>query len=105
MLGSSSRIRGPATVRFVERPRWSSEFAVALGVLLLVDVLRVFLPSVVTVFGMAAETPAELLGAFALAWFVLPLLAVRFAGRLGLLPAVALAGLGVAPQLAGGRRP
>src|SRR5215218_641753 len=47
--------------------------AVALGVVLLVDVLRVFLPSVITVFGRAAETPAELLGAFALVWFVLPL--------------------------------
>ena len=86
-------------------PRWSSGFAVALGVVLLVDALRVFLPSVVTVFGMAASTPAELLGAFALAWFVLPLLAVRFAGRLGWWPAVALGALRVALQFAGGGRP
>jgi len=42
----------------------------ALGILLLVDVLRVFLPSIITIFGQAASTPAELMGAFALAWFL-----------------------------------
>src|SRR5438477_3893812 len=44
--------------------------SIALGVLLLVDVLRVFLPSVITIFGQAASTPAELMGGFALLWFL-----------------------------------
>ena len=57
--------------------------SVALGTVLLVDVLRVFLPSVITIFGQAAETPAELLGAFALVWFVLPLGAPALARRVG----------------------
>jgi endonuclease/exonuclease/phosphatase family metal-dependent hydrolase len=70
---------------------------VPLGVLLLVDVLRVWLPSIITIFGQAASTPAELLGAFALMWFVLAFLApplARFAGaaRLGLVAALVLAG-------------
>jgi len=43
---------------------------VVLGVLLLVDVLRVFLPSIITIFGQAASTPAELMGGFALLWFL-----------------------------------
>jgi endonuclease/exonuclease/phosphatase family metal-dependent hydrolase len=46
---------------------------VPLGTVLLVDVLRVWLPSIITVFGQAASTPTELLGAFALAWFVIAL--------------------------------
>ena len=70
---------------------------VPLGVLLLVDVLRVWLPSIITIFGQAASTPAELLGAFALMWFVLGFLApvlARFAGaaRVGLAAALVLAG-------------
>jgi endonuclease/exonuclease/phosphatase family metal-dependent hydrolase len=64
--------------------------SVALGTVLLVDVLRVLLPSVITIFGQAAETPAELLGAFALVWFVLPLGAPALARRVG--PARVLAG-------------
>ncbi|WP_162250910.1 MULTISPECIES: endonuclease/exonuclease/phosphatase family protein [unclassified Nocardioides] len=54
---------------------------VAVGVWLLVDVLRVWTPSLITIFGQAASTPAELMGAFALAVVVagcLPLLVVRF---------------------------
>ncbi len=38
--------------------------------LLFIDVLRVWLPSIITIFGQAASTPAELLGAFGLAWFL-----------------------------------
>ena len=48
----------------MDRTRWLPGLATALGIVLLVDVLRVFLPSVITVFGQAADTPAELLGAF-----------------------------------------
>ncbi|GAA4253909.1 endonuclease/exonuclease/phosphatase family protein [Dactylosporangium darangshiense] len=68
-----------------------TDLAVAAGVLLLVDVLRVWLPSIITIFGQAASTPAELMGAFALAWFVGAAAAVPLAARLGP-PRVALAG-------------
>lgn len=72
-----------------------------LGVLLLVDVLRVWLPSIITIFGQAAATPAELLGGFALLWFLLALGApplARLAGvrPVGLVAAVALAACRVA---------
>ena len=42
----------------------------AVGVLLFVDVLRVWLPSIITIFGQAASTPAWLLSIFALAWLL-----------------------------------
>jgi endonuclease/exonuclease/phosphatase family metal-dependent hydrolase len=69
----------------------------ALGVTLLTDVLRVWLPAIITIFGQAASTPAELMGAFALSWFVVAFGApalVRVAGArsVGLLAAVVLAG-------------
>ncbi|WP_216592603.1 hypothetical protein [Verrucosispora sioxanthis] len=53
----------------------------ALGLVVLTDVLRVFLPSVITIFGQAASTPAELLGAFAVGWFVLALVAPALVAR------------------------
>ncbi|MEU4382030.1 endonuclease/exonuclease/phosphatase family protein [Micromonospora echinofusca] len=58
----------------------------ALGVVLLVDVLRVFLPAVITIFGQAASTPAELLGAFAFGWFLLALAAPALIRRVGARP-------------------
>ncbi|MDG4829445.1 endonuclease/exonuclease/phosphatase family protein [Solwaraspora sp. WMMD1047] len=69
----------------------------ALGVTLLTDVLRVWLPAIITIFGQAASTPAELMGAFALSWFVVAFGApalIRVAGvrAVGLLAAVLLAG-------------
>ena len=57
--------------------------ALAVGVLLLVDVLRVWLPSIITIFGQAASTPAELMGGFALLWFVAGFVAVPLAQRAG----------------------
>ncbi|MEH1014519.1 endonuclease/exonuclease/phosphatase family protein [Micromonospora sp. CPCC 206060] len=70
--------------------------ATCLGVLLLVDVLRVWLPTIITIFGQAASTPAELMGAFALGWFLLPLAAPALIRRVGTRK-VALAGaLGLA---------
>jgi len=65
----------------VEREQWSAP-RLALGTLLLVDVLRVWLPSIITIFGQAASTPAELMGAFALLWFLLPFAVVPLWGRL-----------------------
>ncbi|MEU0488690.1 endonuclease/exonuclease/phosphatase family protein [Nocardiopsis sp. NPDC006139] len=51
--------------------RWD-RFAVAVGTVLFLDALRVFLPSLTTLFGRAGETPAELMGLYALAWFLAP---------------------------------
>lgn len=70
---------------------------VPLGVVVFVDVLRVWLPSIITIFGQAASTPAELLGAFALMWFVLAFLApvvARVAGpaRFGVVAGLVLGG-------------
>ncbi|MGY0007925.1 hypothetical protein, partial [Micromonospora sp. I033] len=83
--------------------------ALALGVVVLLDVLRVWLPSIITVFGRAAETPAELLGAFALGWFVLalgaPVLVRRLGARpVGLVAAGALAAVRLALTAAPGGR-
>ncbi|WP_406036918.1 endonuclease/exonuclease/phosphatase family protein [Micromonospora sp. NBC_00898] len=79
----------------------------ALGVVVLLDVLRVWLPSIITIFGQAAATPAELLGAFAVSWFLLALAApalVRRLGarRVGLVAAGALAGVRLALTAAPG---
>ncbi|MFI5833112.1 endonuclease/exonuclease/phosphatase family protein [Micromonospora sp. NPDC051300] len=76
------------------RHRHLSTLTLALGVAVLLDVLRVWLPSVITLFGRAAETPAELLGAFALGWFVLGLGAPTLVRRLGAGP-VGLVAAGV----------
>ncbi|MEV4820782.1 endonuclease/exonuclease/phosphatase family protein [Micromonospora sp. NPDC049274] len=57
--------------------------SLALGVVLLIDVLRVWLPGIITIFGQAASTPAELMGAFALGWFVLAMAAPALVRRVG----------------------
>ena len=53
--------------------RWAVAL-VAGGLWLLTDVLRMWTPSLITIFGRAAETPPELIGAFALACGAAPLL-------------------------------
>lgn len=45
--------------------RTAGRIGLALGVLLLVDTVRVYLPSVSNIFGVAAETSAYQLGGFA----------------------------------------
>ncbi|MEV0586050.1 endonuclease/exonuclease/phosphatase family protein [Nonomuraea sp. NPDC050310] len=62
----------------------------ALGIILLFDVLRVFLPSLITLFGRAGETPAELMGLYAALWFVLPFLAALLKPRWSLYGGAAL---------------
>ncbi|GAA2184308.1 endonuclease/exonuclease/phosphatase family protein [Micromonospora lupini] len=57
--------------------------SLALGVVLLIDVLRVWLPGIITIFGQAASTPAELMGAFALGWFVLAMASPALVRRVG----------------------
>ncbi|MEV6690589.1 endonuclease/exonuclease/phosphatase family protein [Micromonospora sp. NPDC051196] len=73
-------------MRTVLRHRHLGTATLALGLVVLTDVLRVFLPSVITIFGQAASTPAELLGAFALGWFVLALAAPALVVRVGARP-------------------
>ncbi|WP_433267603.1 endonuclease/exonuclease/phosphatase family protein [Micromonospora vinacea] len=68
----------------------------ALGVLLLIDVLRVWLPGIITIFGQAASTPAELMGAFALGWFVLAMGAPAVVRRVGARPVVVVAAVALA---------
>ncbi|WP_433130372.1 endonuclease/exonuclease/phosphatase family protein [Micromonospora sp. CA-240977] len=63
----------------------------ALGVILLIDVLRVWLPGIITTFGQAASTPAELMGAFALGWFVLAMGAPGVVRRVGARPVTVVA--------------
>jgi len=54
------------------RWRWD----IALGMVVLTDVLRVFLPSLITLFGQAGGTPPEYMGLYALAWFAAPMLVI-----------------------------
>ncbi|MGW0434033.1 endonuclease/exonuclease/phosphatase family protein [Micromonospora sp. NPDC003197] len=65
--------------------------AVCLGILVLVDVLRIWLPGIITIFGQAASTPAELMGAFALLWFLLPLATPVLIRRTGPRPVASIA--------------
>ncbi|MFC4584603.1 endonuclease/exonuclease/phosphatase family protein [Sphaerisporangium corydalis] len=62
--------------------------ALAAGVLLLTDVLRVFLPSLITLFGRAGDTPPERMGLYAALWFVLPFAAVPLTRPRGPRPVV-----------------
>ncbi|WCN82746.1 endonuclease [Micromonospora sp. LH3U1] len=68
----------------------------ALGVILLIDVLRVWLPGIITIFGQAASTPAELMGAFALGWFVLAMGAPAVVRRVGARPVTVAAAVALA---------
>jgi endonuclease/exonuclease/phosphatase family metal-dependent hydrolase len=70
--------------------------ALAAGVLLLIDVLRVWLPSIITIFGQAASTPAELLGAFGLAWFLAGFAAPPLARTVGPRRVAAVAAIALA---------
>ncbi|MEV4623600.1 endonuclease/exonuclease/phosphatase family protein [Asanoa sp. NPDC049573] len=69
---------------------------IALGVALLTDVLRVWLPSIITIFGQAASTPAELMGGFALLWFVGAFAVVPLVRPLGPRGVASVAGIALA---------
>ncbi|MFE2868455.1 endonuclease/exonuclease/phosphatase family protein [Embleya sp. NPDC059259] len=66
---------------------------IALGIVFLVDILRVWLPSLITVYGDAGATPAEQLGLFALAWFAVAFAVVPLCRRVGGRPVAVLAGV------------
>ncbi|GII78273.1 hypothetical protein Sru01_32550 [Sphaerisporangium rufum] len=95
-FGRHARRAAAAAARRTRRA--APALTTALAVLLLTDALRVFLPSLITLFGRAGDTPPERMGAFAALWFLLPLAAVPAARPAGPRP-VLLAGaalLGVA---------
>ncbi len=84
----------------------SSALLVAAVVWVFLDVLRVWTPSLITIFGRAAATPAELIGAFALGCGALPLLLLYAGRRTGLaLAVVCLGGARTALFFADGGRP
>ncbi|TQS29933.1 endonuclease/exonuclease/phosphatase family protein [Microbispora sp. KK1-11] len=59
-------------------PPWPPVMLVT-GVVLLFDVVRVFLPSLITLYGRAGETDPASMGMYAALWFVLPFAAVPVA--------------------------
>ncbi|HEU4568535.1 MAG TPA: endonuclease/exonuclease/phosphatase family protein [Marmoricola sp.] len=65
--------------------------AVAAGTWLLVDLWRVWTPSLITIFGQAASTPPEAIGGFAIGVMAVPLLALLLLGSL--LPSLHLSSL------------
>lgn len=79
------------------------------GFWLLIDLLRVWAPSLITIFGQAASTPAELMGGFALACVlagVLPVAGVQVTGLSGIATCrvclVGMLGCRVVLQVVGG---
>ncbi|WP_055481599.1 endonuclease/exonuclease/phosphatase family protein [Sphaerimonospora mesophila] len=78
MAGQVTERRDTPMMRWIPC-RIETPTAIALGVLLLTDALRVFLPSLITLYGRAGETPPEQMGIFAALWFVLPFAAVPIA--------------------------
>jgi endonuclease/exonuclease/phosphatase family metal-dependent hydrolase len=84
--------------------------AVAAGTVLLLDTIRVWLPSVIFVYGRAGDTPATEMGAFALVPFALAfggVVAVRFlpSAPLAAVAATSLAAARLALQLTAGGDP
>lgn len=75
--------------------RWD-RCAAAVGTMLFLDALRVFLPSLITLFGRAGETGPEVMGLYALAWFLLPLPLAALSRRLPPLPVALAAGAALA---------
>ncbi|KAA1424478.1 hypothetical protein FE697_000645 [Mumia zhuanghuii] len=63
------------------RTRTTALLALAAGVWVLVDLVRVWAPSLITIFGQAASTPPELMGAYALGCVAVAVVVVALAGR------------------------
>ncbi|MEU6408551.1 endonuclease/exonuclease/phosphatase family protein [Microbispora sp. NPDC046933] len=95
--------------RGLSAPPWPLVMLVT-GVALLFDVVRVFLPSLITLYGRAGETDPASMGMYAALWFVLPFAAVPAARLLsprivGAAGAVALAAARLGLQAADGGTP
>ncbi|MEU8174257.1 hypothetical protein AB0C14_15370 [Microbispora hainanensis] len=97
------------SARGLPAPPWPLVMLVT-GVALLFDVVRVFLPSLITLYGRAGETAPAGMGMYAALWFVLPFAAVP-AARLapprivGVVGAVALVAARLCLQAADGGTP
>ncbi|WP_370616601.1 endonuclease/exonuclease/phosphatase family protein [Mumia qirimensis] len=63
------------------RTRTTALLALAAGVWVLVDVVRVWAPSLITIFGQAASTPPELMGAYALGCVAVAVVVVALTAR------------------------
>ncbi|WP_182897591.1 endonuclease/exonuclease/phosphatase family protein [Microbispora sp. H10830] len=74
MTETARQPRTTPTRRF-PAPPWPLVMLVT-GVALLFDVMRVFLPSLITLYGRAGETDPASMGMYAALWFVLPFAAV-----------------------------
>ncbi|WP_286930578.1 MULTISPECIES: endonuclease/exonuclease/phosphatase family protein [Aeromicrobium] len=61
----------------------ASAVHLAAGTWLLIDLWRAWTPTLITIFGQAATTPPELIGAFAFGCVLVPVLLVAVARRLG----------------------
>ncbi|GLW97988.1 endonuclease/exonuclease/phosphatase family protein [Microtetraspora sp. NBRC 16547] len=85
MAGQVTDHRDTPTMRRIP-PQIGTAAAIALGVLLLTDTLRVFLPSLITLYGRAGDTPPEQMGIFAALWFALPFAAIPVARLTGARP-------------------
>ena len=68
----------------------------AAGTWLLVDLWRAWTPTLITIFGQAASTPPELIGAFALGCLLVPVVVVAIASHTRHAIAVATAALAIA---------
>ncbi|KHL19340.1 endonuclease/exonuclease/phosphatase family metal-dependent hydrolase [Mumia flava] len=77
------------------RSRSAAMLAVGAGVWMLIDVVRVWTPSLITIFGQAAETPPELMGAYALGCAVVAVLLASITRSRPPVWALALALLGL----------
>ncbi|WP_313407493.1 endonuclease/exonuclease/phosphatase family protein [Aeromicrobium sp.] len=64
-----------------DRSRTAALLAVATGIWVLTDLVRVWAPSLITIFGQAASTPPELMGAYALGCVLLGVVAAFVARR------------------------
>ncbi|MGH1563922.1 endonuclease/exonuclease/phosphatase family protein [Mumia sp. DW29H23] len=73
------------------RSRTPALLAVAAGVWILVDVVRVWSPSLITIFGQAASTPPEPMGAYALGCVAVAVVVVAVTARRAATPTLAAA--------------
>jgi len=66
----------------VRDPRVARTLTLAAGTWLLIDLIRAWSPTLITIFGQAASTPPELIGGFAIGCLTVPVLLVVLAARL-----------------------
>lgn len=97
MIGSTSRRSAPAPTG--APPGTLPTAAAFAGTYLLIDIMRVWLPSFTTIFGSAGTTPDWIFVVFAFAWVLPTVLIIPVARRLGRMVPTTLAVLAVATRL------